>query len=128
MVPLQLRLQLQEYVFPLKVTAEVVPTLQRLVVGVEVKVPPSAVPHSPLIINFVLVHESLDPPQEPVQDQVKVVGFVLTPEAVPLLHKLVVGAVHDDPVSAEPQTPLTVGNFGAEQESFVVAVSPLHFS
>jgi len=70
----------------------------------------------------------LVPPQEPVHVQVKVVALVVTDEAVPELHKFVVGAVHEESVSAEPQEAFTVGKFVALQEASVESLQvPTHF-
>jgi len=63
----------------------------------------------------------LVPPQEPVHVQVKVVALVVTDEAVPELHKFVVGAVHEESVSAEPQEAL-ITDLVAEHDTLLPAV------
>ena len=94
---------------PEPLTTEAEPALQRLEDGAEVNAPPLDEPQTPGLDNRVAVQvPELVPPPEPLQVQVQ------GPEpdtavAVPVLQRLVVGAVQTELPLAEPQVPLTTG-------------------
>ena len=90
MVPPLTPLQLQDH-GPLPDTLEVFPALQRFVVGAVGNVPPLEEPQTPLII-LVAEQFAVVPPLNPAQDQVYVVGFVVTEELSPTEQRLANGA------------------------------------
>jgi len=97
------------------VTELAIPAPQRLVEGVEVKVPPLAEPHWPLtgvIARFaeqLAVEPSFKPAQLQVQGPVPVTSL-----GVPWLQRLVVGADVKIPPFAEPHCPFTAVESGTK--------------
>jgi hypothetical protein len=106
---------------PLPATAEVVPAVHRLAVGLVLTEAPFAVPHAPL--TFVVEaslseHAAVLPPLLPAQlhDHGPV---PLTVDAVPAVQRLVVGLVPTVNPFDEPHTPLTA--LGDVEEAVKVA-------
>jgi hypothetical protein len=113
---------------PLLPTGVGVPALQRFVAGAVANVPPFAVPQAPLTTGAKAEQFTVAPPFDPLQlhvhcDPLRVGG---TGVAVPLLQRLVVGAVGNDPPFAVPQAPST-GVTEAEQFAVVPPFDPLQF-
>jgi hypothetical protein len=89
---------------PVPVTVEAVPALQRLVVGALVRVELFDEPHAPLISSKA-EQLAVEPPLAPKQLQSH--GPVpVTVEAVPVLQRLVVGALVKSALFDEPHAPL----------------------
>jgi hypothetical protein len=103
-------------------TAEAVPALQRLAVGVTLVTVPFAGPHVPLIVPAgAVVHCAVVPPLVPAQLHVHG-PLPLTEDARPVAHRLAAGAlVAPDPL-ADPQVPLI--SSWAEQDAVVPPLLP----
>jgi len=93
---------------PLPVTREAVPVLHKLVVGAVRASLPLAVPQLPLTFSNAL-QLAAGPPLLPAQLHAQG-PLPVTREAVPVWHKLVVGAVRASLPLALPQLPLTFSN------------------
>lgn len=93
---------------PVPVTAVGAPVVQKLVVGAVVNVPLSLLPQVPLTGAGVKLaeHVAVAPPLVPVHVQFHGPVPVIV-VAVPVLQKLIVGAVVNVPLSLEPQAPFT---------------------
>jgi hypothetical protein len=91
---------------PLPETDVAVPALHKLLAGATLVVSPFAAPHAPLTSRLA-EHEALVPPFDPAQVQFHG-PFPVTAEAVPALHRLVVGVLVKSPPFEEPHALSTV--------------------
>lgn len=90
---------------PPPVTAEAVPASHSPVVGMLLTATPLALPHAPLISRFA-EHDAVVPAFEPAQVQPHG-PLPATAEAVPALHRLVIGALVRSAPFEAPHTPFT---------------------
>jgi len=107
---------------PLPLTLEAEPVLQRLVEGAAVRSAPFADPHWPLVATMAAEHEALLPPLLPAQLQAQGPVPVML-EAVPMVQRLVEGALVKVAPFADPHWPL-VATMAAEHEALAPPLEP----